>query len=98
MKGGDGHNPRRAIDLGEARVAIDFWDFGTAIQTYLEDFYAQLDQAERLNDWRFLSEKHPTLSTDKKQNSSTYYKSGIPATDKIFPWVVEISPKLKLLN
>lgn len=40
--------------------------------------------------WRFLSEHHPTLPTDKKQNLfHLLQESGIPATDKIFPWVVE---------
>ncbi|MEM5838738.1 hypothetical protein AAHH59_10550, partial [Pediococcus acidilactici] len=40
--------------------------------------------------WRFLSEHHPTLPTDKKQKLfQLLQESGIPATDKIFPWVVE---------
>ncbi|MEH2248371.1 hypothetical protein [Nostoc sp.] len=40
--------------------------------------------------WRFLSEHHPTLPTDKKQELLRLLQdSGIPPTDKIFPWIVE---------
>jgi len=53
------------IDLGEAGLSI-FGILGQQeIQTYLEDFYAQLDKPNDSPIWRFLSE-HPTLTTDKK--------------------------------
>jgi hypothetical protein len=40
--------------------------------------------------WRFLSERHPNLPQDLKQKLfQLLQESGIPATDKIFPWVVE---------
>lgn len=39
---------------------------------------------------RFLHERHPTLPTQVKQKLfHLLLESGIPATDKIFPWVVE---------
>ena len=51
----DGRNPeRKLLTWGEAR---DYSDFGVLeqqeIQTYLEDFYGQLDRAERLADSAF---------------------------------------------
>jgi hypothetical protein len=40
--------------------------------------------------WRFLSEHYPTLPQDLKQELFRLLQSsGIPATDKIFPWIVE---------
>ena len=40
--------------------------------------------------WRSLSELHPTLPQDLKQKLfHLLQESGIPATDKIYPWVVE---------
>lgn len=40
--------------------------------------------------WRFLSEHHPTLTTELKQKLfQLLQENGIPATDKIFPWIVE---------
>ena len=39
---------------------------------------------------RFLNQQHPNLPTEKKQKLiQNLSESGIPATDKIFPWVVE---------
>ncbi len=48
----DGHTPeRKLLTWGEARDYPDFGILGQQeIQTYLEDFYAQLDRAERLAD------------------------------------------------
>jgi len=51
----DGHTPeRKLLTWGEARDYPDFGFLGQQeIQTYLEDFYAQLDRAERLADLAF---------------------------------------------
>ena len=51
----DGRNPeRKLLTWGEARDYPDFGILGQQeIQTYLEDFYAQLDRAERLSDLAF---------------------------------------------
>ncbi len=39
---------------------------------------------------RFLNDLHPKMPTDRKQKLCQILQaSGIPATDKIFPWVVE---------
>ena len=53
----DGRNPeRKLLTWGEARDYPDFGILGQQeIQTYLEDFYAQLDRAERLADHAFSS-------------------------------------------
>ena len=53
----DGRNPQRQLlTWGEARDYPDFGILGQQeIQTYLEDFYAQLDRAERLADYAFSS-------------------------------------------
>jgi len=66
----DGRNPsRKLLTWGEARDYPDFGVLGQQeIQTYLEDFYAQLDVAERLSDLAF-SER--TLS-----NSATGLETG----------------------
>jgi len=60
----DGRNPeRKLLTWGEARDYPDFGILGQQeIQTYLEDFYAQLDRAERLTDLAF-SERTPSNST-----------------------------------
>ena len=59
----DGRNPKRKLlTWGEARDYPDFGILGQQeIQTYLEDFYAQLDRAERLADHAFSSR---SVSTD----------------------------------
>ena len=51
----DGRNPeRKLLTWGEARDYPDFGVLGQQeIQTYLEDFYVQLDGAERLADMAF---------------------------------------------
>jgi len=51
----DGHNlQKKLLTWGEARDYPDFGILGQQeIQTYLEDFYAQLDTAERLADLAF---------------------------------------------
>lgn len=51
----DGRNPeRKLLTWGEARDYPDFGILGQQeIQTYLEDFYAQLERAERLADLAF---------------------------------------------
>ncbi len=51
----DGRNPeKKLLTWGEARDYPDFGILGQQeIQTYLEDFYAQLDRAERLADLAF---------------------------------------------
>lgn len=51
----DGRNPeRKLLTWGEARDYPEFGILGQQeIQTYLEDFYAQLDEAERLADSTF---------------------------------------------
>ncbi|GEM_PF-6622513 len=61
----DGHNPeRKLLSWGEARDYPDFGILGQQeIQTYLEDFYEQLDRAEGLADLAF-SERTLSLSRD----------------------------------
>jgi hypothetical protein len=58
----DGRNPKRKLlTWGEARDYPDFGILGQQeIQTYLEDFYAQLDRAERLADYAFSSRSAST--------------------------------------
>ena len=53
----DGRNPeRKLLTWGEARDYPNFGILGQQeIQTYLEDFYAQLERAERLADLAFSS-------------------------------------------
>ena len=55
----DGHNPeQKLLNWGEARDYPSFGVLGQGeIQTYLEDFYAQLDGAERLADLAFSKRK-----------------------------------------
>ncbi len=64
----DGRNPeRKLLTWGEARDYPDFGILGQQeIQTYLEDFYAQLDRAERLTDLAF-SERTPSNSTNGQE-------------------------------
>lgn len=59
----DGRNPeRKLLTWGEARDYPNFGILGQQeIQTYLEDFYAQLERAERLAD---LAESERTSSKD----------------------------------
>ena len=60
----DGRNPeKKLLTWGEARDYPDFGVLGQQeIQTYLEDFYAQLDRAERLADLAF-SKREASNST-----------------------------------
>ena len=64
----DGRNPeKKLLTWGEARDYPAFGYLGQQeIQTYLEDFYAQLDAAERLADLAF-SERSPSNSTNGKE-------------------------------
>ena len=61
----DGRNPQsQLLTWGEARDYPDFGILGQQeIQTYLEDFYAQLDKAERLADNAF-SQRAASNSTN----------------------------------
>ena len=64
----DGHTQqRKLLTWGEARDYPDFGYLGQQeIQTYLEDFYAQLDRAERLADLAF-SERTSSNSTNGQE-------------------------------
>ena len=64
----DGHTPeRKLLTWGEARDYPAFGILGQQeIQTYLEDFYAQLERAERLADLAF-SERTPSNSTNGQE-------------------------------
>jgi hypothetical protein len=78
----DGRNPeRKLLTWGEARDYPNFGILGQQeIQTYLEDFYAQLDRAERLADLAFSQrsssnsdngiETETLPNTPRKRNSS----------------------------
>lgn len=67
----DGRNPeRKLLTWGEARDYPDFGILGQQeIQTYLEDFYAQLDQAERLADLAF-SQREASNSTNGQETET----------------------------
>ena len=64
----DGRNPqKKLLTWGEARDYPDFGILGQQeIQTYLEDFYAQLERAERLADLAF-SSRTPSNSTNGQE-------------------------------
>ena len=68
----DGRNPeRKLLTWGEARDYPDLGILGQQeIQTYLEDFYAQLDRAERLADSAF--SKRSTSHSAKGQETETH--------------------------
>jgi hypothetical protein len=67
----DGHNlQKKLFTWGEARDYPDFGILGQQeIQTYLSDFYAQLDQAERLTDLAF-SQREASNSTNGIETES----------------------------
>jgi hypothetical protein len=67
----DGHTTqKKLLTWGEARDYPDFGILGQQeIQTYLEDFYAQLDQAERLADLAF-SQREASNSTNGIETES----------------------------
>ncbi len=67
----DGRNPeRKLLTWGEARDYPSFGILGQQeIQTYLEDFYAQLDRAERLADLAF-SQPEASNSTNGIETES----------------------------
>jgi hypothetical protein len=67
----DGRNPsRKLLTWGEARDYPDFGILGQQeIQTYLEDFYAQLERAERLADLAF-SEREASNSTNGQETET----------------------------
>ncbi len=67
----DGRNPeRKLLTWGEARDYPDFGILGQQeIQTYLEDFYAQLDRAERFADLAF-SERSPSNSANGQETGT----------------------------
>jgi len=59
---------------------------------FIEDFYAQLDKAERLAELAFLS-LAPTLPTELKQKLFHYCKKAeFQQQDTFFAWVVETWP------
>lgn len=70
----DGHNPKKKLlTWGEAK---DYSEFGILdqqeIQTYLKDFYAQLDRAERLADLAFSqSTTPPSTNGQETKDPST---------------------------
>jgi len=74
--------------LGGSAGLSRFWNFGTARNSNLSDFYAQLDQPNDSPDLAF-SQRSIQIPTELKQKLFHLLQSGIPATDKIFPWVVE---------
>ena len=67
----DGRNPeRKLLTWGEARDYPSFGILGQQeIQTYLEDFYAQLDRAERLADLAF-SERSASNSNNGSETET----------------------------
>ena len=74
----DGRNPEeKLLTWGEAR---DYPDFGILeqqeIQTYLEDFYAQLDRAERLAELAFSQStaSESTNGQEKEANPTSIIK------------------------
>lgn len=68
----DGRNPeRKLLTWGEARDYPGFGILGQQeIQTYLDDFYAQLDVAERFAD-RAFSQRELSESTNGKETETT---------------------------
>ncbi len=67
----DGRNPqKKLLTWGEARDYPDFGILGQQeIQTYLEDFYAQLERAERLADLAF-SERTSSNSANGQETET----------------------------
>ena len=88
----DGRNPeRKLLTWGEARDNPDFSILGQQeIQTYLEDFYGQLDRAERLADsafyQRLLSPDANGKETEARSKSilKRNFRDG-----QVFSWIVE---------